>query len=275
MGAACGADGVPGEVGVDAVEVDCCGAEDVGQGCFGLASVTAAADASGADGLGDGALDAGALVEALFPGVGFLRDALLLEEFVFLAGVQGKAPGETAGARGADLAVAAVPFGEDDHGPRLSVHAGVAPVSALGPLGADRVLLVPVDLEVGEREAFVGPGLAVTCGRQGPEEVDALGACGQDDRGGGVAAVDQVLARFRPRVVPGVRGRLRPGGSRPPRRAWWPRSRSGGEDRYRRSRCSGPCSREAVGSVLHRESPALHVVFRRPVGVRALSVRSC
>lgn len=78
VGAACGADGVPGEVGVDAVEVDCCGAEDVGQGCCGLVSVSAAADAGGADGLGDRALEVGVLGEAPFPGVGFLRDALLL-----------------------------------------------------------------------------------------------------------------------------------------------------------------------------------------------------
>ena len=49
MGAACGADGASGQVGVDAVEIDCCCAEDVGQGGLGLASVTAAADAGGAD----------------------------------------------------------------------------------------------------------------------------------------------------------------------------------------------------------------------------------
>jgi hypothetical protein len=145
--AARGVDGVSGQVGVDAVEIDCCGAEDVGQGGLGLASVTAAADAGGADGLGDRALNAGALVEALFPGVGFLCGTLLLEEFVFLAGVQGQASDEAAGARGADLAVVAVPLGEDDHGPWPAVHACTAPVAALGPLGAEGVLLVPVDLE--------------------------------------------------------------------------------------------------------------------------------
>ncbi|MED7828052.1 hypothetical protein, partial [Streptomyces chiangmaiensis] len=46
VGAACGADGVSGEVVIDAVEVDR-GAEDGGEAGFGMASVAAAADASG------------------------------------------------------------------------------------------------------------------------------------------------------------------------------------------------------------------------------------
>jgi hypothetical protein len=54
-----------------------------------------------------------------------------------------------------------------------------------------------VDLEVGEREALLGARLPVTGRRQRADQVDALRAGGQDDRGGGVAAVDQVLVRLR------------------------------------------------------------------------------
>jgi hypothetical protein len=98
VGVAGGTDALPGLVGVDVVEVDRGGAEDVGQSGLGLASVSARADAGAAHGLGDGALDAGAFGVSQFPGIGVLLGALVLEEFVFLAGVQGQTAGEAAGA---------------------------------------------------------------------------------------------------------------------------------------------------------------------------------
>jgi hypothetical protein len=98
VGVACGAGGASGEVGVDAVEVDRGSAEHVGQAGLGLASVAAGADPGAANGLGHRALDAGPLGVPLFPLVGLLLGALALEEFMFLAWVQGQAAGEAAGA---------------------------------------------------------------------------------------------------------------------------------------------------------------------------------
>src|SRR5690242_10898998 len=212
VGAPCGADGASGPMGVHAVEVDRGGAEDVGQAGLGLASVAAGANPDGADALGDGALDAGTLGVPLFPGIGLLLGTLPLEEIVFLTRVQSQASGEACGARGADLAAAAVPLGEDDDRARLPVHAAVAPVAALGPGGTDRILLVPVDLEVGEREALGLAGLPVAGGRERPDQVDTLSPGGQDDCGGGVAAVDQVLARRKSSAVQVIVHRLDLGG---------------------------------------------------------------
>jgi hypothetical protein len=50
VGAARGAVGAPGEVGIDAVEVDRDGSEHAGQDCLGMASLAAGADPGCADG---------------------------------------------------------------------------------------------------------------------------------------------------------------------------------------------------------------------------------
>ncbi len=140
--------------GIGPDEVDGGGGQDVGEVGLGLAAVGSAAQPGPADGLGDGALHAGADVVAGFPLRGLLPGALPGEEFLLLAGQQGQAASPLAvcrlGAPGPQRARAAVSEREVDPG-----NGGAAGFALAGPADADRSLgacdrpRVPVDPEGG------------------------------------------------------------------------------------------------------------------------------
>ena len=106
---------------------------------LGPAAVGSAAQPGPADGLGDGALHAGADVVAGFPLCGLLLGALPGEQFVLLAGQQGQAASPLAvcrlGAPGPQRARAAVSEREVDPG-----NGGAVGFALAGPADADRSL---------------------------------------------------------------------------------------------------------------------------------------
>ena len=170
-----------------------------------LAAVGGAAQPGAADGLGDGALDAGADVVAGFPLRGLLLGALPGKEFVLLAGQQGQAASPLAigrlGAPGSQRARVAVGGREMDPGNGGAVgFALVGPADADRPLGAGDLACVPVDAEGGLVQGRFLPGAAapgvVRVGADRPGQGDAVaGAGGEDVAGADVARVCYVLAR--------------------------------------------------------------------------------
>jgi 3,4-dihydroxy 2-butanone 4-phosphate synthase len=193
--------------GVGADEVERCGVQDVGEVGLGLAVVGGAAHPGGADGLGDGALDAGADVAAGLPSGGLLLGALAGEDLVLLAGQQGQAAPPPAvrrlGAPGPHRARVAVGECEVDPGDR-----GAAGLSLVGPADADRPLGtgdlagVPVDGEGVLRQERLFPVVAPGLGGVGADRPDqgdpVVVAGGEDVPGADVAGVDGVLGRGQP-----------------------------------------------------------------------------
>ena len=183
---------------------------------LGLAAVGRAAQPGAADGLGDGALDAGPDVVSGFPLRGLLLGALPGEEFVLLAGQQGQAASPLAigrrGAPGPQRARAAAGEREVDPGYR-----GAAGFALVGPADADRSLgagdrpRVPVDAEGGLRQGRCLPGAAapglVGVGADGPEQGDAMIVAGGEDVAGAERSRRLPHARPAPAgVYPGAGG---------------------------------------------------------------------
>src|SRR5260370_4139936 len=197
--------------GIDADEVDGGGGQDVGEMGLGLATVGSAAQPGAADGLGDGALDAGADVVAGFPLCGLLLGALPGEQFVLFAGQQGQAASPLAigrlGAPGPQRAWAAGGEREVDLGYRGAAgFALIGPADADGCLGAGDRPRVPVDAEGGLGQGRFLPGAAapglVGVGADGPEQGDAVVVAGGEDvAGADVAGLHPLLPPHHPTPI--------------------------------------------------------------------------
>ena len=220
--------------GIDADEVDGGSGQDAGEMGLGLAAVGRAAQPGAADGLGDGALDAGADVVAGFPLRGLLLGALPGEQFVLLAGQQGQAASPLAvgrrGAPGSQRARVAVGGREVDPGDGGAAGFALGgPADADGSLGAGDLACVPVDAEGGLRQGRFLPGAAAPglmgVGADRPEQGDAVVVAGGEDVAG--ADVSRRLPHARPAPAGGCPGAGGwPGSSRRHRwsRRWSPRS---------------------------------------------------
>jgi hypothetical protein len=134
-------------------------------------------------GLGDGALDAGAVGVALAPGVGSLLGAELLLGFVLGAGPEGEVAGQdrgadAAGSVGAGGAVGRAEGRLDDRQPVAAgglppvAAGGLPPVAAGVAVGAGDLLVVPVDAEPGEVKAVLVAGLSAGVRRQRADQLD-------------------------------------------------------------------------------------------------------
>src|SRR5882757_918813 len=127
---------------------------DIREMCLGLASIGGVTQSGAADGLGDGALDAGADVVAGLPLFGLLLGVLLCQDLLMFSGQQGQLAAPLAVRRFAAPVPqrARVAVGERE---AHSGDGGAAGFALVGPAGADRSLGagdlsgVPVDVEGG------------------------------------------------------------------------------------------------------------------------------
>ena len=165
--------------GIGADEVDGGGGQDAGEVGLGLSAVGSAAQPGAADGLGDGALDAGADVVSLLPLVGLLFATSLIEDLLLRLGQEGEAAAVSAvrglGALRSQRARTAVLEREVHAGDR-----GAGGFALVGPADADRSVragdspVVPVDVEgaLGDVAALVT--LVDRVRSDGTEQVDPV-----------------------------------------------------------------------------------------------------
>ncbi len=187
--------GLVGEPGVVADEVDRGGGEVVLQAGLGQAQVAGAADAGDVGGLAHGALDSGPDLVVVLPLVAALLGAGLLDGLVDVAGAQrqlasGPGGGGAPGFRRACPAGGGVEPDHDGFGAALGAR---APAGAGGALRAADLVGVPVDGERGGGVA-AGPRLGGGVGQQRAEQGDPAGPGGEQQVGGGVAGIHDVLA---------------------------------------------------------------------------------